>query len=65
MSIKIFWHTEWPINLDDNNYSSNTSDIADENIPEALFDETNTAIVAFGVFVYCNLVFVISTQNKR
>ncbi|OQX80022.1 MAG: hypothetical protein B6D64_03875 [Bacteroidetes bacterium 4484_276] len=41
--VKIFGNTEWAINLVDNNYSFNASAITDENIPDALFDETNSA----------------------
>ncbi len=41
--MKIFGHTEWAVNLVDNNYSFNASAITDENIPEALFDETKSA----------------------
>jgi predicted porin len=41
--IKIFGHTEWAVNLVENNYSFNASAITDQNIPDALFDETNSA----------------------
>ena len=41
--IKIFGHTEWAINLVENNYSFNVSAITDESLPEAIFDETNSA----------------------
>jgi predicted porin len=41
--IKVFGHTEWAVNLVDNNYSFNASAITDQSIPDALFDETTSA----------------------
>jgi predicted porin len=41
--IKVFGHTEWAVNLVDNNYSFNASAITAQSIPDALFDETTSA----------------------
>lgn len=40
---KILGHTEWAVNLVENNYSFNASAITDENIPDAIFDQSKSA----------------------